>query len=61
MKLNPFQIVKDLASGHPNNRLLYITPEKLCMADFLRLLMKPYEHGELNRLVVDEVRPWLFA
>jgi hypothetical protein len=32
-----------------------VTPEKLCMADFLNLLMKAYEHGELNRLVVDEV------
>ncbi|KAJ7364939.1 ATP-dependent DNA helicase [Mycena albidolilacea] len=47
-------IVRDLSSGHPVNRLLYITPEKLCTADFLNMLTKTYEQKELNRLVVDE-------
>ncbi|KAJ7256834.1 P-loop containing nucleoside triphosphate hydrolase protein [Mycena haematopus] len=47
-------IVRDLASGHPVNRLLYITPEKLCTPDFLNTLTKLYEQKELNRLVVDE-------
>ena len=37
-----------------------VTPEKLCMADFMKRLTKAYEHGELNRLVVDEVRPCFF-
>jgi bloom syndrome protein len=31
------------------------------MPDFWKLLAKPYEHGELNRLVVDEVRPYLLV
>ncbi|KAJ6583974.1 ATP-dependent DNA helicase [Mycena vulgaris] len=47
-------IIRDLASGHPVNRLLYITPEKLCTADFMKMLSKIYEQGELNRLVIDE-------
>ncbi|KAJ6585409.1 P-loop containing nucleoside triphosphate hydrolase protein [Mycena capillaripes] len=47
-------IVRDLSSGHPVNRLLYITPEKLCTPEFMQLLTKIYEQKELNRLVVDE-------
>ncbi|KAJ7617494.1 ATP-dependent DNA helicase [Mycena polygramma] len=47
-------IVRDLSSGHPVNRLLYITPEKLCTAEFLQILTRIYEQKELNRLVVDE-------
>lgn len=31
--------LRDLASGHPVNHLLYITPEKLCTAaDFMQIL-----------------------
>ncbi|KAJ7133631.1 P-loop containing nucleoside triphosphate hydrolase protein [Mycena epipterygia] len=48
------EIVRDLASGHPVNRLLYITPEKLCTPEFIQILSKLYEQKELNRLVVDE-------
>ncbi|PVF95214.1 ATP-dependent DNA helicase [Serendipita vermifera] len=48
------EIVRDLSSGHPRCKLLYITPEKLCSAETTRLIRKTYEHGELNRLVVDE-------
>ncbi|KAJ7464681.1 ATP-dependent DNA helicase [Mycena galericulata] len=47
-------IVRDLSSGHPVNRLLYITPEKLCTPEFMQILHKIYEQKELNRLVVDE-------
>ncbi|KAK7048706.1 ATP-dependent DNA helicase [Favolaschia claudopus] len=47
-------IITDLSSGHPVNRLLYITPEKLCTAEFMQLLTTIYEQKELNRLVVDE-------
>ncbi|KAJ7034020.1 ATP-dependent DNA helicase [Mycena alexandri] len=47
-------IVRDLASGHPVSRLLYITPEKLCTSEFLQILSKIYEQKELNRLVIDE-------
>ncbi|KDQ62727.1 hypothetical protein JAAARDRAFT_66384 [Jaapia argillacea MUCL 33604] len=48
------QIIKDLASGHPYNRLLYITPEKMCAPEMLSLLTKTYDQKELNRFVVDE-------
>ncbi|EIN12531.1 ATP-dependent DNA helicase [Punctularia strigosozonata HHB-11173 SS5] len=50
-------IIKDISSGHPRNRLLYITPERLSSADFSKLLQKVYQNGELNRFVVDEVKP----
>ncbi|KAF7348226.1 ATP-dependent DNA helicase [Mycena sanguinolenta] len=48
------EITQDLSSGHPVNRLLYITPEKLCTGEFMAILTKLYEQKELNRLVVDE-------
>ncbi|KAJ6508301.1 ATP-dependent DNA helicase [Mycena sanguinolenta] len=48
------EITHDLSSGHPVNRLLYITPEKLCSGEFMQILTKLYEQKELNRLVVDE-------
>ncbi|RDB14537.1 ATP-dependent DNA helicase Q-like 3 [Hypsizygus marmoreus] len=48
------EIAGDLISGHPMNRLLYITPERLCTSHFMHMLDSVYEEGELNRLVVDE-------
>jgi hypothetical protein len=51
------QINKDLASGHPRTRLLYVTPETFRTEGFMRNLRIVHEQGELNRLVVDEVRP----
>ncbi|KAF8532115.1 P-loop containing nucleoside triphosphate hydrolase protein [Gautieria morchelliformis] len=48
------RILRDLRSGHPTYRLLYVTPEKLCTSDFTELLEIVYRHQELNRLVVDE-------
>lgn len=47
-------IVQDLNSEHPSTRLLYVSPEKFRTAEFTKLLSGVYEHGELNRLVVDE-------
>ncbi|KAG9045757.1 hypothetical protein FS837_005714 [Tulasnella sp. UAMH 9824] len=47
-------IVKELESGHPKSRLLYITPEKLMSSDFCTLLTRAYEQRELSRLVIDE-------
>ncbi|KAF7364828.1 ATP-dependent DNA helicase [Mycena venus] len=47
-------IVRDLSSGHPVTRLLYITPEKLCTSEVMQLLTKICYQKELNRLVVDE-------
>ncbi|GBE85105.1 ATP-dependent DNA helicase [Sparassis crispa] len=48
------EITRDLLSGHPATRLLYVSPEKFCMAEFNKLLERVYCQGELNRLVVDE-------
>lgn len=48
------EITDDLSSGHPSCRLLYITPERLCSFEFLKLLDGIYGKGQLNRLVVDE-------
>ncbi|KAI9465108.1 ATP-dependent DNA helicase [Lactarius psammicola] len=48
------EIIDDLSTPCPKNRLLYITPEKLCSAEFMKLLAPLYQRGELNRLVVDE-------
>ncbi|KAI0917389.1 hypothetical protein AcW1_007413 [Taiwanofungus camphoratus] len=47
-------IVRDLHSGQPLIRLLYVSPEKFCTAEFGKLLSTVYKEGELNRLVVDE-------
>jgi bloom syndrome protein len=41
--------------GHPQIRLLYMTPETLLGAKLRYELEKAYEQGQLNRLVVDEV------
>lgn len=48
------EIIDDLSTPCPKNRLLYITPEKLCSAEFMKLLAPLYQRGGLNRLVVDE-------
>ncbi|KAF8349509.1 P-loop containing nucleoside triphosphate hydrolase protein [Amanita rubescens] len=48
------EIMKDLSSGEPTIKLLYITPERLCTSDFMSLLKHLYEKGKINRLVVDE-------
>ncbi|KZV90602.1 hypothetical protein EXIGLDRAFT_616758, partial [Exidia glandulosa HHB12029] len=47
-------IKKDLQSGHPVTRLLYITPEGLDTESFKPILKQLYRQGELNRFVVDE-------
>jgi bloom syndrome protein len=49
------QIDRDLSSGHPRARLLYITPESLFTQWFMKSLRKVVENRELKRLVVDEV------
>ncbi|KAF5334309.1 hypothetical protein D9611_014135 [Ephemerocybe angulata] len=45
---------KDLASNSPETRILYVTPERLKMKEFLCLLDNLQQNGKLNRLVVDE-------
>ncbi|PCH40269.1 ATP-dependent DNA helicase [Wolfiporia cocos MD-104 SS10] len=49
------EIIQDLYSSRPLTRLLYVSPEKFCTAEFNRLLAATYAHCRLNRLVVDEV------
>lgn len=47
-------IYKDLQTGHPRTRLLYVTPE-LCAADrFRERLRIVYEQKELARIAIDE-------
>jgi len=48
------EIKKDLQSYNCTIKLLYLTPEKLCQAEFIELLDTVYENNNLNRLVVDE-------
>ncbi|KAF9222938.1 ATP-dependent DNA helicase [Gyrodon lividus] len=48
------EIIEDLSSKQPRNRLLYTTPERLCTRDLMHLLATVYENGQLSRLVVDE-------
>ncbi|CCM04917.1 uncharacterized protein FIBRA_07114 [Fibroporia radiculosa] len=47
-------ILEDLNSGHPEIRLLYVSPEKFCTPEFNKLLGRLDERAQLNRLVVDE-------
>jgi RecQ family ATP-dependent DNA helicase len=48
------RILKDLATGHPLTRLLYITPES-CALDYIRRhLTIIHDQGELARIAVDE-------
>ena len=41
--------------GHPEIRLLYLTPESLFSAKYKDVLEKAYKQGQIRRLVVDEV------
>ncbi|PGH03788.1 hypothetical protein AJ79_07264 [Helicocarpus griseus UAMH5409] len=48
------EILKDLLSGHPNTRLLYVTPE-FCQTDsFRENLQTIHLQGELTRIAIDE-------
>lgn len=49
------KIKHQIKMGHPQIRLLYMTPETLLGAKIRYELDKAYEQGQLNRLVVDEV------
>ena len=41
--------------GHPEIRLLYITPETLFSRRYAAMFRQAYKQKQLNRLVVDEV------
>ncbi|KAK3387496.1 P-loop containing nucleoside triphosphate hydrolase protein [Podospora didyma] len=47
-------IYRDLSTGHPLTRLLYVTPELCSGEHFRKRLMLVYEQKELARIVVDE-------
>ncbi|KTW31862.1 uncharacterized protein T551_01123 [Pneumocystis jirovecii RU7] len=51
---NRKRILEDLACGHPQVRLLYVTPELLSTENFRNKLLNVYQHGELHRFVIDE-------
>ncbi|KIV90718.1 hypothetical protein PV10_05344 [Exophiala mesophila] len=48
------RIETDLLCGHPETKLLYVTPE-LCSTDhFRRLILKIHRQGQLTRIAIDE-------
>jgi RecQ family ATP-dependent DNA helicase len=47
-------IYKDLQSGHPRIRLLYVTPELCALDRFREKLRVVYEQRELARIAIDE-------
>ncbi|RXW24089.1 hypothetical protein EST38_g1747 [Candolleomyces aberdarensis] len=48
------EIIREMSSNNPTLQLLYVTPERLKLKDFMSLLDNVYENGKLIRLVVDE-------
>jgi bloom syndrome protein len=48
------QIKRQLGMGHPEIRLLYMTPETLFSNKIRADIQRAYEQKQLNRLVVDE-------
>ncbi|KAL1676897.1 P-loop containing nucleoside triphosphate hydrolase protein [Schizophyllum commune] len=47
-------VINDLRSARPKTRLLYVSPERFCTADFQAILEGLNDNDMLNRLVVDE-------
>ena len=47
-------LMKDLATGHPLTRLLYVTPEQCSADNFRKHIRVVHEQGELARIAVDE-------
>ena len=48
------RLLKDLATGHPLTRLLYVTPEQCAQAGFRKHLTTVHNQKELARIAVDE-------
>jgi superfamily II DNA helicase RecQ len=48
------RLLKDLGTGHPLTRLLYVTPEQCATETFRKHLRVVYEQRELARVAVDE-------
>eukprot|EP00842_Homolaphlyctis_polyrhiza_P002342 jgi/Hompol1/3108/HPOL_006343-RA len=49
------KVAKDLASGKPKLKLLYVTPELLATPAFRATMAKIFKAGMFSRLVIDEV------
>ena len=48
------KIENDLLCGHPETRLLYVTPELCAFDNFRNLLRKIHNQGQLTRVAMDE-------
>ena len=48
------KIISDLKCGHPETRLLYVTPELCAMDHFRKLLNTIHTQGQLVRVAIDE-------
>src|SRR5271163_1439214 len=48
------RIISDLKCGHPETRLLYVTPELCAMDHFRKLLNTIHSQGQLIRVAIDE-------
>lgn len=48
------RLLKDLATGHPLTRLLYVTPEQCATDSFRRHITLVHEQKEFARLAIDE-------
>ena len=48
------KIENDLLCGHPETRLLYVTPELCAFDNFRNLLVKIHHQGQLTRVAIDE-------
>lgn len=47
-------VMKDLETGHPETRLLYVTPEYTTFNHFRQLLRSIHNNRELSRIAIDE-------
>ncbi|KAF4617418.1 hypothetical protein D9613_006191 [Agrocybe pediades] len=50
------EICREIQLYETRTKLLYVTPERLCTADFMKILDVIHENHNLNRLVVDELQ-----
>lgn len=48
------KIETDLLCGHPETRLLYVTPELCAFDNFRRILSQIHRQGQLTRIAIDE-------
>jgi RecQ family ATP-dependent DNA helicase len=48
------KIETDLLCGHPETRLLYVTPELCAYDNFRRILSQIHRQGQLTRIAIDE-------